>query len=116
MYQLTITKTQLEIINKAVAIYGRLTKGTMVEVSEVLPLRDSVNEYDIEIKLRESILDSLDVNKIDLNHANIARDLHKVIRHKLAYEEYPQGGVTVNFDKPFKSSSEPLATLINLDE
>jgi hypothetical protein len=48
--------------------------------------------------------------KVD-DEARVAWDLTKVIRHRLAWDAEPQGGIYVDFDKPERSSrSESLAT------
>jgi len=41
----------------------------------------------------------------------IAWDLQQVIRHRLAWDRNPKGGIQVSFDDPLKSSREPLASI-----
>lgn len=40
--------------------------------------------------------------------ARISWDIHQVIRNKISWTEHPKGGMTVNYDRPLKSSSEDL--------
>lgn len=40
--------------------------------------------------------------------ALIAHDIHDVIRHQLAWDRNPEGGFTVDFDKPYQESKEAL--------
>lgn len=41
----------------------------------------------------------------------VAYDLQQVIRHRLAWDAKPEGGIGVHFDEPWRSSNEPLATI-----
>ena len=43
--------------------------------------------------------------------AKIAYDLHQVIRHQLAWDQKPEGDITVDFDTPVKFSRQALATI-----
>lgn len=40
--------------------------------------------------------------------ARIAWDIQQVIRHQLAWDRHPEGGMGVSFDKPMQSSEQPL--------
>jgi len=46
------------------------------------------------------------------NNAKIAYDLHQVIRHRLAWDENPEGDFwNVFFDTPMQVSDQPLAEI-----
>lgn len=38
----------------------------------------------------------------------IAWDIQQVVRHCKAWHEYPEGGLTVNFDEPMNCSGQPM--------
>lgn len=44
------------------------------------------------------------------DRARVAYDMQQVIRHFLAFERKPEGGIQVDFDAPMKWGAEPLAT------
>jgi hypothetical protein len=48
------------------------------------------------------------------NHM-VAHDLNEVLRHRLSWDENPEGGGTVNFHAPFKVSKQPLAEIKRTD-
>jgi hypothetical protein len=45
------------------------------------------------------------------DEARVAWDLHQVIRHRLSWDDQPEGGITVNFDTPMKYGKEELAII-----
>jgi len=42
------------------------------------------------------------------DRARQAYDIQQVIRHRLAWDRNPEGGITVNFDSPMRTSTEQL--------
>lgn len=61
----------------------------------VMPELDPWEQYGIESKeVREQ--------------ARIAFDVEQVLRHALAWHRHPEGGVTIDFDKPYQTGPEPL--------
>jgi hypothetical protein len=40
--------------------------------------------------------------------ASMAWDIHQCIRYECSWFKYPEGGVTVNFSPPLRSSNQPL--------
>lgn len=126
MYNLKISKKQAEIISKALDFYSRIGCGQMSEVlwhpsvAKKMWVKDSNNltENQWNNKVISQLLDN--IKKIIWGYEpnehggitmaeeddKIAYDLHQVIRHKLAWEETPEGGITVDFHKPMKYSEE----------
>lgn len=47
--------------------------------------------------------------------AQVAYDIQQVIRHRLAWDRTPEGGITVDFDPPRKWSREPLPAIQRLN-
>ena len=43
-------------------------------------------------------------------HAKTVCDVYQAIRHAMAWDRSPEGGITVDFDKPTKFGSEPMPT------
>ena len=130
MYNLKINKTQAEVISKALDIFSRVGSGQVNEIlwhpsvaKKMWVKNDNLTENQNSHKLIAKLLD--DIKKIiwdyDPNEHGgigmaeeidkIAYDLHQVIRHKIAWEENPKGGNTINFHKPMQWSKEKLAEM-----
>ena len=134
MYNLKINKKQLKVISKALDIYSRIGIGQVDEIlwhpsvaKKMWVKNNNLTENKINHKLVRKMLD--DIKKIVWNYDpntyggismaeeddKVAYDLYQVIRHKLAWEEKPEGGITVNFHEPMKWSKEELAKIKNMD-
>jgi hypothetical protein len=137
-YNLKITKKQAEVISAACDVYSRLMMGQINEAFDILPLKKNVSYgrlWEIKETVRDMLPDvlvhgidgnnsSLGVGSPDLNsNANIAVDIHQVIRHKISWEnaveeglvesensprKWVDGMIGVNYDTPFHWGTEPL--------
>lgn len=110
MYQITLNEKQLETLIDACELLSRVKNKQMFGVTERLPLKEGVSEFDLQKELQTIVDPLIDHGKND-DVANIAYDLKKVFTHKLSWDRKPEGGITVSFDKPFQSSKEPLAMI-----
>jgi len=123
MYNLKINKKQAEVINKALDLYSRIGTGQVNEILWHPSVAKKIRENQMNHKIVAQLFD--DIKKIIWGYApnelgginmaeetdKIAYDLHQVIRHKLAWEENPEGDITVNFRKPMRYSDENLANM-----
>ena len=120
VYRLTVTDNQLDAIDRALESFMRMSIGQFkYSIEEVW--RDKVLEVDR--RELESICDRLKEmytgykdrgasygihSKEVQEDARIAWDIKQVIRHRISYDRHPEGGHTVNFNPPNRSSLEPL--------
>jgi hypothetical protein len=122
-YTLTVNELQLQQINNACDLVSRLYMGqwdTILELFRVhsiseaydsIDMRDKLNALAMECGLRPSLngYNGILSDEVD-DKARILWDLNQVIRYRLAWDRSPQGGLGVNFDKPFHSCKDvPLA-------
>lgn len=137
------TEREIQVISEACDLYARLLMGQFNVIFDNLPLKGGVDYGKVwEIrdgvtKLLRSILihgidgwaSSLGVGSPDLHpNANIAVDIHHVIRHKLSWERAVENGVVdsessqrnwpemmfVSYDNPFHWGAEPLCRLTQI--
>jgi hypothetical protein len=137
------TEKEIQVISKACDLYSRLLMGQFNVIFDNLPLRREVDYGKIwEIRdgvtklLREVLIHGIDgwasslgVGSPDLHpNANIAVDIHHVIRHKLSWERAVENGVVdsessqrkwpemmfVSYDNPFHWGTEPLCLLTKI--
>jgi len=124
-YTLTLNEEQARILIRALDLYSRIGIGQFEEVAQV---------YDRGLKLdlttRDRIRAGLNIAKVEAGHPvngsygihnekvddefRVAYDLQKVVRHRLAWDHQPQGGMGVHFDTPDQSGSQPLATIVKV--
>lgn len=130
MYNLKINKKQAEVISKALDLYSRIGSGQTSEMlwhpsvaGKMWAKNDNLNENQMNQKLVRQLLD--DIKRIIWGYRpnehggittaeetdKIAYDLHQIIRHKIAWDNEPDGGLTVNFHKPMQYSKEELAKM-----
>lgn len=121
-YLLLLTEAQVESISCALEFYERA--GGMGQLGEVLdPWRRRCRPANIEPARRaldeaQNLLTGLPFGASFgicspevPDEFRVAYDLHQVLRHRLAWDRYPQGGTNVVFDKPRQTGQEPLATI-----
>jgi len=133
-YQLEITENQAQIIENALDFYSRIQMGQFDELisnfssplyKDLLknnPDYDKLKFYINELK--KEILPELSINsfysignKSRPDSSRISFDLIQVIRYRLSWDKYPEGGIGVNFDKPMKfSTTESLAKIKKIEE
>jgi hypothetical protein len=120
-FKLTLNEKQAHVVRAALDLYARVGIG---QFEEVLQVYDPAAKMDIE--LRNHIRAGLVLAKAEAGHpANgsygivnplvdddfrVAYDVQQVIRHTLARDRKPEGGNTVDFDKPHATGTEPLPT------
>jgi hypothetical protein len=127
--QLTMTESQANTIMKALDFYSRVGMGQLKEIKNVIEYfnkdwdkADIVDDHIIAIK--EVYFPELSrdgyygiFGSDTPEESKISWDLIQVIRYAIAWHKYPNGGYTVDFGPPIKSSlKESLADVkINVD-
>lgn len=125
-YTLHLMEKQARVIIDALDLFARIGMGQLKEVAYVLrqnPLPSSDPDLEARTNLLSDIRDKLDVlarywmngpgyygitSKSISDRFKIAWDIQQVIRHRLAWDRKPAGGITVDFDDPMKTSEEAL--------
>ena len=145
MYNLKVSKKQLEVISAACDLLARLRMGQVCEAFEYLPYKEDVNYgkvWEIKKSLSQMLPEvlvhgvdgyssSLGVGSPDLHKdSNIAVDIHQVIRHKLSWERAVEKGTVesegsgrdwsemmgVSYDTPFHWGEEELCKVEKVNE
>ena len=128
-YTLTLTHTQARTLSTACEVLARLGMGQFKDAFDCLPLRKDIDwsawhddMEQISRILSKHMPGGIDISNAD-EEARTARDLHAVIRHRLAWDRAKAEGVTdgtkrgwpammqVSYDEPMKYSEEPLAKM-----
>lgn len=111
-YQITVTEKQAYIMRDALEVLSRLQIGQVWAATDNLPSdSDKVRNWDMQ-KALEAAYEPFEPSSHKHNDTSeIAWDLYTVIRHRLAWDNNPQGGYGVSFDKPMQMGSEQLAEI-----
>lgn len=123
-YTLTMSEEQASLLVRALDLYSRIGIGQFEEVLEVYDHRMRRS-----LEVREEIRAALKSAKMAAGHPSngsfginnqevadefrAAYDLQQVVRHRLAYDRRPEGGIQVCFDEPRQLSEQPLATIVS---
>jgi hypothetical protein len=118
-YTLEITETQAQAMTTALEAFTRLGMGqysAAVELSIPFSKFPGYNEeleacYRCIKRIIHGIEDngSYSITSRELHESvHVAHDIYQVIRHKLAWDRRPEGGSTVDFSPPLKTSLEAL--------
>lgn len=112
-YVLTLTPEQLHVVERACEFYSRIRIGQLKEVDAEFCLYGvmsgaSKDEYFKKIDLFRHKLEELEqiafpdgMNNLSKDErAEIAWNVYQVTRYVRSWHEHPEGGMTVNFDKP----------------
>ena len=119
-YILRLTEEQVNVVNKACDLYSRVSAGQLEEAAEVA----STFPSDEWRALFDGLIELHPVLGLPRNghkgiggaspSGQIAHGLHVVLRHRLAWDDQPEGGWQFIFDDPAslpKYGSEPLAEI-----
>lgn len=121
-YLLEVSARQARTIVQAMDLMARVGMGDIGEVMQYVPEPSHHPRYsDEDIKARDyarSLLREAQKNLLGMWHhygltnrevceaARIAWDIKQVVRHKLAWDRDPNGGITVDFNEPLRTSLE----------
>jgi len=130
IYQLTISEKQARVIMDALELFTRIGIGQLQEVLRHPQYQNKI--FDDEKVYRESVVLLDQIKKILTGHgpnssygiactevhddSNIAYDLLQVIRHRLAWDRNPKGGIEVYFNRPIQYSKEELAEILMISK
>lgn len=120
---LELSEKQAGIVEEALEFYSRIHMGQFEELGNFFHKRNyNRDEFrHLTDQLRRCVFPELQRNAYygicDKKHlsdnARIAWDIQQVIRHGVSWKRYPNGGITVNFDPPMRTSeSEGLPKVV----
>lgn len=116
MYTLTISENQVRVLIAACDLLSRVGMGQIEEMAQFTPavsaqpmLKDLlINLIPLATGLEHGAYHSIGAAGPD---ARCAYDCLQVMRHRLAWDREPDGGVFVQFDEPRRLADEPLPTI-----
>lgn len=143
-YLSTLSKEQLEVIQKATDLFVRIQLGQWREILELLPLQENIDYGELHkdanligeflskylISNVNGLNSSLGVGHPDLPETNsIALDISNTIRHRLSWDKAKDEKIVesdssprdlskmfgVNYDTPMNWSEQPLPTFTRID-
>lgn len=121
-YTLTVTEDQARIIHDALDLYTRIGIGQFENVLEVYD-RGCRLKPEQRHAIRESLLCAKTAaghprnGSWGIHHVKVADrfrsayDIQQVVRHQIAWDHNPKGGIQVQFDRPQQTSDSPLPTI-----
>jgi hypothetical protein len=127
-YTLTLSTRQAEVVAAALDLYARIG---IAQFEEILSIFEGgrmglghVTPSDKLQAARQRIADAKftltgypenagpGIMSPEVNDTfRVAYDVKKVLQHKVAWTEKPEGGFGVNFDDPHQTGKEPLAVV-----
>lgn len=120
-YKITLNESQAHIICNAVELLARIGIGQIEAIHMHMWHFDRSAEFHKRIgEFREAVTGSRD--GFGIHQAKVpgyfrdSWDIMQVIRHRLAWDKHPGGGMTVNFDTPMKSGKEDLPTIERIED
>lgn len=122
-YKLELTAEQCQTLSTALELYGRIGLGQLEVVGEHmhhLHKNKTVKTYEIrdllaDVKQRYagfSLGASYGAGSREVPESfNQALDMYQVVRHRLAWDNHPDGGFTTNFHEPMQFGKHKLCKI-----
>lgn len=118
---LTLSERQAAVVQAALDLYARVHMGQFDAVLSPFRGVDGVKYQEARSALaaaRQQVYPGLAAGSYYsirdgriAESARVAWDVQQVLRHAVAWAKQPGGGFGVQFDAPWKSADEPLATV-----
>ena len=119
-YQLTISEKQARVIISALDFFSRIGIGQLEEILRHPQYANIIFNNNATYKVCKELLDepkrlltnfppnaSYGIGNPEVHSdCTISYDLMQVIRHRLAWDNNPEGGIQVSFGKPMRFSNE----------
>lgn len=112
MYRIEGSKEQIELISHACEVLARIRRGQINMVVDELPLKETVDRN----QLAMSMEDDLDAKIKSVNSIDDAFTIYQVVRHRLSWDEKPEGGTTVSFNEPLNFEDKPMVRVERVEK
>lgn len=117
-YTLTMDAETANVVKRACELYARILFGQWDEISWEMTMRDSTfidRRNDCQRHLAAAKIATFPElppgQSYGVGHdstADTAWNAYQAIRYAIAWHDHPEGGCTVNFDKPLRVSDAPM--------
>ena len=113
----TLTLSQARVVMRALNLYSRLHMGQVDELMFLFGYRRTFDREQVRSIIRElraRLFPELSANEyysVSDEHVGDGRDawdVQQAMRYAVAWHLHPEGGCTVDFNTPMRSSSAPL--------
>lgn len=124
MYKIEMNRKQVETIMKALDTFSRLKCGQLNELvnlyyDKLFKGDFSRDEFEYKvIELKGILFKDLNpyasygiAGKDAPEDSQIAFDIYQALRNRLAFDDHPEGGITVDFHDVFKTSEEEVVKI-----
>ena len=131
-YVLTMDSETARMVSRACELYARIVCGQYEEVSfETAMAWPEKFKSDHYCEMRDQAEAALQAAKLAMfpelsrhssygvshnRKADTAWNVYQVVRHAMAWHEHPEGGNTVNFQKPMAFSGAPMPEIRIVEE
>lgn len=117
-YTLTMDAETAHVVSRACEFYARILMAQWKELSWEMTIRDGT--YDERRPVCEAFIERARMAAFPelvrgqyygVGHdrkADTAWNAYQAIRYAIAWHDHPDGGITVNFDKPLRVSDAPM--------
>ena len=125
-YQLTLNDEHVQMLLRALDVYSRIGCGQLNRILELFlgdPRRRECSSIQREalFRFKQQLLPlegdasySICSPEVPVDY-RLAWDVLQVVRHHVAWEEQPAGGLFVQFDSPMNTSGAPFCTIETVD-
>lgn len=123
-YSLRITQKQADVIKDACELYSRLEMGQWDTVADFIrtplehmeiplcEIREQLNDLAVKARMKPSRWAFRGITHDETHECGkIAWDVYQVLRHRVSWDRYPEGGMQVSFDKPFRTAKSVFAKI-----
>lgn len=121
-YALYVNEEQARVIVNALDFYSRIHIGQVEEVDSFVRLfvryrkdkdldgmKDAIEAFKKAAFPELTSTSSYGIHSEEVDDtARVAWDIKQVLRNVVAWNVHPEGGMTVDFDSPMKSSKQPM--------
>jgi hypothetical protein len=131
-YLVRMTKSQALLMVVALDLYSRIRAGQVSSIIPYVPSQQCSGQQPpvpVDYQLVRELVDLLGMAVNGSRGANwgiaapqisetarTAYDMLQVIRNRIAWDDHPEGGMTVNFDTPMFFSKTPPISIVLVDD
>lgn len=117
MYKIECSKEQVEVLQKALELWARLSMGQFDEALTPFRYRNLPNENYFK-EILNHLESKFSEKRIEGEHRDLSWEMYQTIRHRLSWDKAgnpPERDwktmLTVNYDEPLKITQIPLLTI-----